>query len=344
MGTGKGGQGVKALLGGAAFVKLGLLAAKGLAVGHGVGVTDDVARMLRHTGNQIPSVTRAARPMDDIFVGLADDAALAYGDDTLRATDTLRPPAPRFATATDANRIRKLGKEGVPFADLPAIDRMAVQLSRPARFRHYAAVPNDTGEFAAIFGADAPVNGLRGAHQTRVRMEALQRVTLASHSDEAEDLFRFVDEADGDFVTFVGHNEHGQFRLPSGQSVDMAELSAHCAEVGTACVFLSCSSSRVVDGSLGAVGTQGALTYDDAMAAMRALDRMLEREALDQMSLHAAAEILSATLSRSLSRSRYRARVRYVGKRIGTGTGIGGVSIGISEVTHETNDKKGNSK
>ncbi len=349
----KGGYGFLTLLGVGASVKVGVLAIKGLVVGTGVvggsvAVSTDAAKLMGHASKAAPSVTRAARPMDDLLFGLSDDVALFYGDDALRATDPMHPPLRRpgtpVVTATDAHRIRRIGSDGVAYADLPSVDRIAVKAQRPARFRHYAAVPGDPGEFNAVFGLDAPMSGLKGTYQTRVRMEAIDHLTLASRADKTEDLMRFVDEADGDFVTFVGHNEDGHFRLPSGQSVDMAELSAHCAEVGTPCVFLSCSSARVVEGPLGAVGTQGGLTYDDAIAAMHDLERTMEGQALDQLSLHAVATILSDTVQTSISRSQYRARVRYVGKRIGTGTGIGGVSIGISELTNDTDDRKGKTK
>ena len=342
----EGGGGFWAFLGTVACFKAGVVAVKGLAIGDGVGMANDAARVLRHTDDAIPTVARAARPMDDLAFSLSDDAVLALSDESVMAfgaSDDLHPGirySGRNGVVGDANRIRKIGDDGIAYEDLPLIDKIAVQELRPARFQHFASVPADAVEAEAVFGPAFDARAMSGLHRTRARMELVERMTLATRDAGAEDLFRFVDDADTDFVTFIGHNDDGHLRLPSGHSVDMVELSAHCADRGKACVFLSCDSAPVVRDHTGVVGTMGELTFDDAMAAMRELEQVMAQQAMDQVSVHTMAGLLSEAVQRGVSQSQRRARVRYLGKRIGTGTGIGGVSIGVSELSQGNDDRK----
>ena len=94
---------------------------------------------------------------------------------------------------------------------------------------------------------------------------------LATSDSNIETFKQFLNGNDALLVTIVGHNENGKFRLPSGRTISILEMSNACSEAMRRCVFLSCNAETYLDaGDQLNIGVSSRLSYPDA-------ERLIER-------------------------------------------------------------------
>ncbi len=133
---------------------------------------------------------------------------------------------------------------------------IALTLTTPCRSEVFAAVPHNSEEYERIFGYKPMGNEL----------ETARDASLAAHVNvfsptSLDDFSSQVRNGSG-LLILVGHNENGDFKFASGESVPLSELADTAHRANRLVVFLTCKVSSSID----APGTRLKTTFKDAFA------------------------------------------------------------------------------
>jgi len=130
----------------------------------------------------------------------------------------------------------------------------------------FASVPERDCEFKAMFSSKIV---------SQNDLECMQRWTNSAKkagfvfdqtSKSVEGFNGFVDHSNSQITVVIGHNLNGHFFFSDGSSAKLTDMAERFRQKGSMAVFLSCESSRYVDGCNAAVGVNSELTFDQAFA------------------------------------------------------------------------------
>ena len=104
-------------------------------------------------------------------------------------------------------------------------------------------LPKQAEEYSKVFGGSGPV------HSDMTAMRKASQAVSQSGKDFGSD-FKAALESPSTVVVFVGHNDAGQMRLRSGESVALTKLSEQCERARKACLFVVCSGRHWLNNPL----------------------------------------------------------------------------------------------
>lgn len=133
------------------------------------------------------------------------------------------------------------------------------------------ALPTDALTFAKIYDRPPSASELRelSAHRGDAIPDAVPST--------AATLATTLANSNAKFVTFIGHNDRGQFRFPDGSSLRLYDIIRICIQHGKRAVFLSCEADQYVSGR--AVGAVGELSFGEAAQLCNRLKAFLKDKA-----------------------------------------------------------------
>ena len=174
----------------------------------------------------------------------------------------------------------------------------------------YVAVPKKNCEFEAIF------------HKQRITSKDVSdmkrwNARLQSAAFETAEPYRsqrgfpaFVRDTSANVIVVIGHNKDGNFFLPDGKALSLADMASDCASQHKMGVFLSCESYRSLPDTGEHVGVDSVLTYDEAFSIQQGLQEYLKRQG--QASYRDIARVIPELTRRAHGRTKAKVIVKYV--------------------------------
>lgn len=184
-----------------------------------------------------------------------------------------------------------------------------------------AAIPRGRTEFHNIFGVYPTPREVAQMKLTVQMFESAGPQPTAIGSSKG---FQAVLQSDDHTViVIVGHNVKGRLMLADGESLDLNEMSEHCAAAAKICVFLSCSSDRYVRRN--AVGAARTITFREAHKLTSKVDSLLHFAEREQVNYQTVARALPLLIREEQAASHIHLALTY--SSVPTGFGLLTVAV-----------------
>ncbi|HYC05431.1 MAG TPA: hypothetical protein VED40_19220 [Azospirillaceae bacterium] len=124
-----------------------------------------------------------------------------------------------------------LQRYGLSSLSVPVIARSVAVIS---------ALPDNDAEFKSIFGSEP----------TYADLDALERVSRklgdTIRPETSSSVERALSDTESTIVVLIGHNDHGNFVLRSGERSPLKDVASACVRNEKICIFVACKSKEYV--------------------------------------------------------------------------------------------------
>jgi hypothetical protein len=154
----------------------------------------------------------------------------------------------------------------------------------PPTLAIFGAIPRNKCEVQNVFHVIEGTEKLHPMETDLVNIleciSSLVNLLTATSNDTqtAEGFQRFLNQSHAAYIAVLGHSENGILRFPDGSSSTLTEMARQCAAQGKRCIFPGCVSDKPPGHDPGPGSPDSALCLKDPTDALRAVQKLMERQ------------------------------------------------------------------
>jgi len=171
----------------------------------------------------------------------------------------------------------------------------------------FVALPDDEVSYKNVFGRLPSARDMAEMLRAKRKMSALSR----DHHRHA-DLYHFLMHSQSDFISIIGHNDHGTFHLTNGRNVKLADALDKCGEFKKICIFLTCNARTAFkrDKIDYALAVDAVLTYDQAAETAAIINKYITEKKNSDASEREIVDHLPETVESALAAAKQTTRLQ----------------------------------